>query len=100
MGNPARRNKRNVWEVATQTMGRGDVTTFHRQDELSRDVLAGSAPGETVLDPLAGSGTEGVDALRHALDFIGIELPSTYGETARERIRGDAPQLNICLSTP
>lgn len=49
----------------------------------------------TVLDPFAGSGTTGVVALRHNRDFIGIELNPDYAEMARNRIRDDAPLLNV-----
>jgi len=57
-------------------------------------VLAGSARGDTVLDPFAGSGTVGVVALRHGRNFIGIELNPDYAKMARERIRSDAPLWN------
>ena len=57
-------------------------------------ILAGSAPGDVVLDPFAGSGTTGVVALRHDRSFIGIELSAAYCEIARWRVRDDAPLLN------
>ncbi len=50
-----------------------------------------------VLDPFAGSGTTGVVALRHDRSFIGIELNPDYCELARNRIRDDAPLLNVPL---
>jgi hypothetical protein len=58
-------------------------------------VLAGSPPGQTVLDPFAGAGTTGLVALRHDRSFIGIELNEDYCELARQRIRDDAPLLNV-----
>jgi len=48
-----------------------------------------------VLDPFTGSGTTGMVALRHNRDFVGIELNSEYAEMARNRIRDDAPLLNV-----
>jgi site-specific DNA-methyltransferase (cytosine-N4-specific) len=51
-------------------------------------VLAGSAPGDLVLDPFAGSGTVGVVTLRHGRRFIGCELNPAYVELARKRIAG------------
>jgi DNA modification methylase len=57
-------------------------------------VKAGSAEGQTVLDPFAGSGTVGVVALRLGRSFIGIELNPGYAEMARHRIVDDAPLFN------
>ncbi len=54
-------------------------------------VLAGSACGDTVLDPFAGSGTVGVVCEKTGRDFIGIELNPEYAEMARRRIRDVAP---------
>jgi site-specific DNA-methyltransferase (cytosine-N4-specific) len=51
-------------------------------------ILAGSRPGDLVLDPFAGSGTVGVVALRHGRRFVGIELNPEYAEMARRRILG------------
>jgi site-specific DNA-methyltransferase (adenine-specific) len=49
-------------------------------------VLAGSKPGDIVLDPFAGSGTTGVVALRHKRDFIGIELNPDYIALINKRL--------------
>jgi len=51
-------------------------------------VLAGSRPGDLILDPFAGSGTVGVVALRHGRRFVGLELNPVYAEMARRRIAG------------
>ena len=88
------RNKRSVWTVATQPFPAAHFATFPPA-LIEPCVLAGSAEGDTVLDPFAGSGTTGVVALRHNRDFVGIEINPEYAEMARERIRNDAPLLNI-----
>jgi DNA modification methylase len=49
-------------------------------------ILAGSKPGDIVLDPFAGSGTTGVVALRHKRDFIGIELNPDYITLINKRL--------------
>ena len=67
------RNKRNVWEIATQPYADAHFATFPPK-LIEPCILAGSAPGDVVLDPFAGSGTTGVVALRHDRSFIGIEL--------------------------
>lgn len=37
-------------------------------------ILAGSKPGDTVLDPFSGSGTTGAAALKEGRNYIGIEI--------------------------
>jgi hypothetical protein len=54
-------------------------------------ILAGSAIGDTVLDPFSGSGTTGAVAVRHGRNYIGIELNPKYAEMARRRIGKEAP---------
>jgi DNA modification methylase len=49
-------------------------------------VLSYTLPGETVLDPFAGSGSTGVAALRCGRKFIGVELDETIAATARKRL--------------
>jgi site-specific DNA-methyltransferase (adenine-specific) len=44
------------------------------------------APGGTILDPFAGSGTTGVAALLEGRPFVGIELTDTYYRTADARL--------------
>jgi site-specific DNA-methyltransferase (cytosine-N4-specific) len=47
--------------------------------------LAGTKPGETVLDPFFGSGTVGVVAQELGRNYIGIELNSDYVSLAVEK---------------
>ena len=89
----AGRNKRTVWTVATQPFSGAHFAVFPPK-LIEPMVLAGSADGDTVLDPFAGSGTTGMVALRHGRSFIGCELNPEYVEIARRRIVDDAPLLN------
>ncbi len=57
-------------------------------------LLAGSAPGDVVLDPFCGAGTVGVVALRHGRRFVGLELNPDYVEMSRRRIEDDRPLFN------
>lgn len=57
-------------------------------------ILAGSKPGDTVLDPFCGSGTTGAVALRYHREFIGIELNPEYAQLAERRIGAEAPMFN------
>ena len=87
------RNKRSVWTVATQPFPGAHFATFPPK-LIEPCVLAGSAEGDTVLDPFAGAGTTGLVTLRHNREFIGIELNPDYAQMARDRIHDDAPLLN------
>jgi modification methylase len=53
---------------------------------LYRVILAGTQPGDVVLDPFFGSGTTGVVAKRLGRRWIGIEREARYLRLARERI--------------
>ena len=57
-----------------------------------RCILAGSRPGDVVLDPFAGSGTTCVVADAYQRKFLGIELNPEYAAMARDRVaRKGAP---------
>lgn len=51
-----------------------------------RCILAGSRPGDVVLDPYFGSATVGAEAVRAGRRFIGIEMDSGYMADGRDRI--------------
>jgi len=84
---PKTRNRRSVWTVATQPFPEAHFAVMP-EALVEPCILAGSAPGDTVLDPFAGSGTVGVVALRHGRRFVGVELNPGYVQMARKRIAG------------
>jgi len=92
-GQPGGRNKRSVWTVTTKPFKGAHFAVFP-PDLIEPCVLAGSAEGDTVLDPFTGSGTTGMVALRHGRDFVGTELNPEYAAMAEQRIAEDAPLLN------
>lgn len=49
---------------------------------IERCVRLWSNPGETVLSPFAGIGSEGYEAVRLGRKFVGIELKPSYWQTA------------------
>ena len=53
------RNKRNVWEIATQPYAGGAPLRRFPPKLVRPCILAGSALGDTILDPFAGSGHGG-----------------------------------------
>lgn len=71
------RNKRSVWSVTTKPYKEAHFATF--PPEIPRIcIMAGSKPGDVVLDPFTGSGTTGQEALKLGRDFIGCELNQKY----------------------
>lgn len=78
------RNKRDVWTVATACHHGSHVATFP-PDLIKPCILAGSRPGDTVLDPFGGSGTTGQVALELGRKSILIELNPEYFKLIRRR---------------
>lgn len=52
-------------------------------------------PGDTILDPYAGSGTTGVACLRLGRKFVGIERDPKYFELAAERLAAEEAGSNV-----
>jgi site-specific DNA-methyltransferase (cytosine-N4-specific) len=75
----ATRNARTVWTIPTQPFPGAHFATFP-EALVSRCILAGSRPGDTVLDPFMGSGTVGKVATDLGRNFIGCELNPKYVE--------------------
>lgn len=84
------RNKRSVWTVPTQPYPDAHFATFP-ESLIEPCILAGSRPGDTVLDPFTGSGTTGAVAVRHQRSFVGTELNPDYIALARKRIGAVSP---------
>ena len=70
-------NKRSVWTVPTTPFSAAHFAVY--PPELIRPcILAGSRPGDTVLDPFSGSGTTGMVATQEGRKYIGIDLNRDY----------------------
>jgi site-specific DNA-methyltransferase (cytosine-N4-specific) len=78
------RNRRSVWTIPTQPYPGSHFATFP-EDLVEPCIRAGSARGDLVLDPFAGTATVGLVARRSGRRFIGIELNPEYARMARER---------------
>ena len=89
-GNGKTRNRRSVWTVATTPYSGAHFATFPPA-LIEPCILAGSRPGDTVLDVFAGAGTTGVVAANHSRNALLIELNPAYAALARERIKNDNP---------
>jgi site-specific DNA-methyltransferase (cytosine-N4-specific) len=82
-----RRNRRSVWSVNTQPFPDAHFATFP-PELVEPCILAGSRPGDYVLDPFFGSGTVGVVCEAHRRRYVGIELRPEYIAIARRRLAG------------
>ena len=79
---PQTRNLRNVWTFATAPYKGAHFATF--PPELARRcILAGSRPGDFVMDPFGGSGTVARVALELRRKALSFDL--AYHELAKER---------------
>ena len=68
---------------------------------LHRVILAGTKPGDLVLDPFFGSGTTGAVAKRLGRRYIGLERDKTYAALAQKRIdKVQTPKDLEMVSTP
>ena len=72
----------NIWRMRTAGQERPGKAVEHPANmpsQMARDhILSWSNPGDVVLDPFAGCGTTGVQALALGRNFVGIELSPEY----------------------
>jgi DNA modification methylase len=80
-----KRNKRTIWTVNTASY-KGAHFAVYPPALIEPCILAGSAEGDTVLDPFSGSGTTGEVALTHGRNYVGIELNPDYAALSEKRI--------------
>ena len=85
-----KRNRRSVWTVATRPYKGAHFATFPPA-LIEPCILAGSRPGDIVLDPFMGSGTTAAVALQHGRQYLGCELNPEYGPLQAERIAKATP---------
>ena len=86
------KRKRDVWEVSTNTFRMDEHFAMFPERLVEPCILAGSRPGDTVLDPFFGSGTTGAVAKRLGREYIGIDLNPRYLEKAKMRIAQVIPE--------
>ena len=81
------RNRRSVWSVPTRPYKGAHFATFPPA-LIEPCILAGSRPGDIVLDPFMGSGTTAEVAILHGRRYLGCELNEEYRSLQDARIRG------------
>lgn len=80
-----KRNKRSVWNVSTRGYKEAHFAVYP-PELIMPCILAGSAEGDTVLDPFSGSGTTGEVALKFGRNYVGCELNPDYAKLSERRI--------------
>lgn len=83
---PLGRNKRTVWSIPLGKF-RGSHFAVFPEKLVETCILAGTSPGELVLDPFMGSGTTAVVAQSLGRRYLGIELVPAYAALAEGRLR-------------
>lgn len=89
-----KRNRRSVWTVATRPYKGAHFATFPPA-LIEPCILAGSRPGDIVLDPFIGSGTTASVALQHGRQYLGCELNADYGPLQDQRIASATPPRDL-----
>jgi DNA modification methylase len=80
------RNKRTVWEIATQPTPEAHFATFP-EALVEPCIKAGSKIGGVILDPFGGSGTTAKVARDLKRDCILIELNPAYVKIMKNKLR-------------
>lgn len=76
----------NVWVFAVGGNLTGHPAVF--PEALAQDhILSWSNSGDIILDPMCGSGTTCVMAIKNNRQFIGIDISEEYAEISRNRIK-------------
>jgi DNA modification methylase len=82
---PDMKNKRSVWTINTKPYKGAHCANFP-PDLIEPCILAGSRPGDIVLDPFMGSGTTAQVASQHGRRYLGCELNPEYKQLCDKRL--------------
>ena len=90
--------RKNIWEYAVGGIQEQGYHPAPFPEALARDhILSWSNPGDTILDPMMGSGTTGKMAVKYERNFIGIEIAEEYLKIAEKRIHDAEQQMRLPL---
>jgi DNA modification methylase len=80
-----KRNRNNIWEIAIAQNKNSHPAVF--PEKLAEDhILSWSNEGDTILDPMAGSGTTLKMAKKNNRNYIGIEIAQEYVDIINKRL--------------
>ena len=83
--------KENVWHYAVSggnlTKNKINHPAMFAEKLAEDHIISWSNEGDTILDPMAGSGTTLKMAKKNGRNYIGIEISEKYCSIARERLR-------------
>jgi len=74
-----------VWHIPHERGCKGHSAAYPAE-LVRRCILAGSRPGDIVLDPFMGSGTTAQVALQHGRQYLGCELNPEYEGLQQQRL--------------
>lgn len=101
-GSPLRRDTNNLdgkrYPLSVQSFSRCIIKLHPTQKPvalLEWLIATYTNPGDTVLDPVMGSGTTAVACARLGRHFVGIEKDATYFEVASKRIADERARLGL-----
>ncbi len=86
------RNRRNVWTIPSEPFSGAHFATFPKA-LIEPCILAGSQPGDIVLDPFMGSGTTAQVAQALGRRWLGCEINPDYLQLQHQRTAQSALQL-------
>lgn len=86
--------RHNVWQINPCKQKIPHPARFP-ESLINDHILSWSNKGDTVFDPMMGSGTTGKMAILNNRKFIGIELDETYFNIAKERIEKAEIEVRI-----
>lgn len=93
------KTKNNIWRYAVGMGGTtSDKIAFKHPavfpERLAEEhILSWSNKEDLIFDPMCGSGTTGKMALKHAREFIGVDISKDYIDIAKERIKNCQPVI-------
>jgi DNA modification methylase len=87
-------NKRDVWSINTHPFKEAHFAVM--PEKLAEPcILAGSKPGDIVIDPFNGAGTSGVVAVKNGRSYVGVDLNEEYLKIAQKRIKDAQQQMRL-----
>lgn len=92
------RQMKNVWRFpppSSEEKRFGNHPTQKPVALIARCLRACTRPGETIVDPFAGSGSTGVAALRLGRVFIGCDSDREHAQLAARRLRFEDQALSL-----